>query len=250
MSAVKRKVDTQQIDYSGYAPEYDAHRHVGKRNVYLERIRFRAFRRLLGDTPKTAKILDVGCGTGRGIRYLLQAGFPNVSGLDYTPAMLEGAARNLSQEFPSHTVQLARGDAFQLPYSDGEFDCVVSMNFLHMFRFDLQQKLVSEMFRVCKPGGRLVCEFESVHKGLFVTRYLEQRRVEARTKFNSVWEIRQIFDAGRFSEVRSLGAVLPKAYMLLENMPRVGELVESVSWLGGLKWLAERILVGATARKS
>ena len=249
MPAAVSKVDAHQIDYSTYAPQYDAARHLGKRNAYLERIRFRAFLKLIDSLPRNATILDVACGTGRGLGYLLRAGFTEIAGLDYTPSMLEFAARNLQAEFPEHPVPLTQGDAFHLPCADGEFDCVISMNFLHMFRLDLQQQLIAEMRRVCVPEGLIVSEFESIHKGLFFSRYPEQRRLKTRTKFNSIWEIRRMFGREQFSSVKCLGAVLPKAYLLLENTPRLGEVVESVSFLPGFRWLAERIIVAARPRR-
>ena len=114
-----------------------------------------------------------------------------------------------------------------------------------MFRFESQRELLGEMIRVCRPDGLLVCEFDSIHKGLFISRYLEQRRVARRTKFNNIREIRTLFPKERFASVRVIGTALPKAFRLLKFIPAWGERIESVAHHPPLNWLAERVIVAA-----
>jgi ubiquinone/menaquinone biosynthesis C-methylase UbiE len=242
------KVDRQQIDYTAYAASYDQNRHLGRRNAYLEQVRFLAFSRLVSAVPRDAKIVDVGCGTGRGLGYLAQAGYTDLTGLDYTPAMLEVAERNLKDQFPDRTIPLMQGDAFHLPFEDRSFDCLVSFNFLHMFRLDLQDQLIREMARVVRPGGRLIVELESIHKGLFFTRYLEQRRHKATTKYNSILEVGRLFDRQRFDNVRIVGSAFPRLYLIGERAPKLGLAIESLAALPGLKWLASRVVVSGVVR--
>jgi ubiquinone/menaquinone biosynthesis C-methylase UbiE len=240
------KVDRQQIDYTSYASAYDAKRHRGKRNAYFERIQNRALLHMIGQDHYDRRVLDVGCGTGRGLLALGRAGFTNLTGLDYTPAMLEIAAQELAHELPTHIVariRLMQGDAFTLPFADASFDVVVSLNFLHMFRFDLQEKLLCEMTRVCVPNGLVISEFESLHKGLFFTRFWEQRRLRHRTKFNSFLDIRRLFDRQVFEAVRVVGLRLPKAHLLFRHFPRAGEYFESITYLPPFNWMAQRVMV-------
>jgi len=242
----QRKVDTQQIDYSAHAPSYDEARFAGDANAYLEQLRRRTVHKLLGPARDNVRVLDVGCGTGRGLGYLESAGFRRVVGLDFTREMLlQAHAKFTAVDAPP---QLVRGDAFRLPFRDATFDLVMSLNFLHMFRLDLQQQILAEATRVCRPGGRLVIEFESIHKGLFVSRYLEQRRVKHRTKFNSVWEMRRLFPAAQFDRVRVLGTELPKLHALFRHLPRVGQAIESVAHVSPINWLAARVVVQAIKR--
>lgn len=240
------KVNKQQVDYTKYASAYDAKRHRGKRNEYFERIQNRALLHLIGRDNYDRRVLDVGCGTGRGLLALGRAGFTNLTGLDYTPAMLEIAAQELASELPAQAaarIRLMQGDAFTLPFEDASFDVVVSLNFLHMFRFDLQEKLLREMTRVCVPNGLVISEFESLHKGLFLTRLWEQRRLRHRTKFNSILDIRRLFDRRVFKAVRVVGIRIPKAHLLFRHFPRVGEYCEAITYLPPFKWMAQRVLV-------
>jgi len=240
-----RKVDTRQINYAGYAPAYDAQRFAGRRNAYLERIRTNGVLKLVGRCRYDRRVLDVGCGTARGVLELGRAGFTNLTGVDFTQEMLRIGQEKLRREIPDTPVRLVRGDAFTLPFPDCSFDLVVSLNFLHMFRFDLQAVIVREMARVCVNGGLVVAEFESIHKGLFVTRYREQTNVEARTKFNSWREVRRLFDRRRFTDVRVVGTVLPKAYVLFERCASLGEAIESIAHVPPFNWMASRVVVGA-----
>lgn len=242
------KVDTRQIDYSGYAPTYDEARFHGSRNAYLERIRTRAILNVVERRGYERRVLDVGCGTARGLLELGRAGFTNLTGVDFTTDMLLAGRTKIRHELGDRKVRLLRGDAFKLPFADRSFDVVMSLNFLHMFRLDLQAEIIREMTRVCVGGGLVVTEFESIHKGLFCTRYFEQRSVRERTKFNSMREVRRLFGGTAYGDVRVVGAVLPKAYVLLESFKRLGEMVEAVADVPPFNWMASRVVVGARVR--
>lgn len=243
-----RKVDTRQINYAGYAPTYDEARFQGRRNAYLEQIRTKGILNMVERRDYQRRVLDVGCGTSRGVLELGRAGFTNVTGVDFTMEMLRTGQGKLRQELQDQPVRLVRGDAFRLPFADRSFDVVMSLNFLHMFRFDLQEEIVREMTRVCVPGGLVVTEFESIHKGFFCTRYLEQLYVKDRTKFNSIREVRRLFNRAVYRDFRVIGTVLPKAYVLLEYWRRLGELVESIAYVPPFNWMASRVVVAARVR--
>ncbi|MCH7567643.1 MAG: class I SAM-dependent methyltransferase, partial [Nitrospirae bacterium] len=117
-----------------------------------------------GNQDRQGRVLDVGCGTGRGISDLNSIGFSDVTGLDSTFAMLKRASTILRREHSDRSVPLVREDAFRLPFDDYAFQTVVSLSFLHMLRYDRQEIILLELERVCKPGGRIAVEFDSIHK--------------------------------------------------------------------------------------
>ncbi|MCB1713640.1 MAG: class I SAM-dependent methyltransferase [Candidatus Competibacteraceae bacterium] len=95
-------------------------------------------------------VLDVACGTGLCARAALARVRPDgkVSGLDCNPDMLAVANR---QE-PRIDWRLGRAES--LPYADASFD-VVACQFGLMF-FEDRSAALRDMWRVLKPGGRLV----------------------------------------------------------------------------------------------
>lgn len=103
-------------------------------------------------TEPCARVLDVGCGTGR-----LAARLPElrsvrtVVGLDFSAGMLEQARARLAS---AEATALVRGDATRLPLADAAFDAAVSTEAFHWFP-DQDAALV-EIRRVLRPGGRLL----------------------------------------------------------------------------------------------
>ncbi len=96
----------------------------------------------------TQRVLDVACGTGNAALGAARRAC-DVVGVDYVPAMIERArARAEADGLP---VRFEVGDAQALPYSEAEFDTVLSV-FGSMFAPD-QERTASELLRVCKPGG-------------------------------------------------------------------------------------------------
>jgi demethylmenaquinone methyltransferase / 2-methoxy-6-polyprenyl-1,4-benzoquinol methylase len=113
----------------------------------------RAWRRSavrLAAVPEGGCLLDLGCGTGdMAVEALRQYPGRQVVALDFTLAMLaEGRKRNRAPR------NWTAGDALRLPFPGKTFDAVVS-GFLVRNVADIQSVL-KEMWRVLKPGGRLV----------------------------------------------------------------------------------------------
>lgn len=97
------------------------------------------------------RLLDVGCGDGVLATRLAQGG-ARVTGIDASADMIS-AARSRAKA-AGVEVDLAEGDAGNLPFPAGHFDCVVSVATLCFV--DDPGRSIAEMARVLKPGGRLV----------------------------------------------------------------------------------------------
>lgn len=99
------------------------------------------------------RCLDVGCGTGALMRFLLPELDNNgeLHGVDNDSDLLE-EAREKMQGLPV-AVRLGQADALNLPFDDNAFD-VVASQFLLCILPDPRQAL-EEMVRVCRPGGRV-----------------------------------------------------------------------------------------------
>ena len=109
----------------------------------------------LGPINEKETILDIGCGTG--VDTLLAAMMTGPSGkvvgIDLVSDMLERAEKNrLLTDIKN--VTLKESSAENLPFSDQEFDVVISNGVFNLV-LDKGQALC-EVFRVLKPGGRVM----------------------------------------------------------------------------------------------
>lgn len=132
--------------FSDWAPTYDSH--------WLNRFLFEPSHALLLDeTQATAPgvALDVGCGTGELASRLASRQW-QVFGLDLCEPMLHRALAKLNGG--RDRVHLIAGDSEHLPFADRSFDLVTCANSFH--HYPHQEAVVREMFRVLRPGGRLL----------------------------------------------------------------------------------------------
>jgi ubiquinone/menaquinone biosynthesis C-methylase UbiE len=102
---------------------------------------------VLAAYPAPKDVLDVGCGTGHAIHVLSGMGY-KCTGVDAAEDMLSIARR----ENPN--IRFESADARALPFEDNSFDMVISIEVLRYIRE--REKSVTEIFRVLKPGGRMV----------------------------------------------------------------------------------------------
>ncbi|RXK49268.1 class I SAM-dependent methyltransferase [Halorientalis pallida] len=94
------------------------------------------------------RVLDVGGGTGQGVRAL---NVPTGVVVDAAPGMLAEAR--------DHGVAGVRGDASRLPVGDESVDAVLILDALH--HMATPRAVLGEAARVLRPGGVLVClEFD------------------------------------------------------------------------------------------
>jgi ubiquinone/menaquinone biosynthesis C-methylase UbiE len=213
-----------QIGAEGYrdVASYDK-RYTGAANEYRQAVMANAYRGLIGPL-KGKRLLDVGCGSGRGIvGFAPEAEFS--VGCDASVDMLRVTARKLRGET---RWALASAYAQQLPFACNAFDVVTTLNFLHLFSLETQRNMISEMKRVTKPGGTLVLEFDNALHGLgLVGLYKRWFRDEPGTL---PWEARSVLgDDCRIVRVRS--TVFPIVCRIFYHAPRIFLPLEKVSYL-------------------
>ncbi len=98
-------------------------------------------------------VLDLGCGTGRHVVYLAKSGFW-VTGLDSSPEGIKASlewlvSENLEADLLLHDMTAP------LPFEDGVFDAVISIQVIHHAVISTIHHIVREVSRVLKPNGFL-----------------------------------------------------------------------------------------------
>ena len=123
---------------------------------------------MIAQVDQGARVLDAGCRTGVLARAAArEAGqFSDITGLDRDESMLV-VARRLAPE-----ITWVQGDVQELPFEDQDFDRVLCQ-FVLMFVKN-RVAAIREMWRVLKPGGRLVIvTWDSLEKSAAYSRLLK-----------------------------------------------------------------------------
>jgi len=102
---------------------------------------------------KEARILDVGCATGRLLEAMIRKGAVNLCGVDIAPKIVDTARRRIAKYDVKADLRPADVEE-HLPWPDQSFDVVTLTGVLH--HLTQPQKALSEIYRVLKPGGQLV----------------------------------------------------------------------------------------------
>jgi len=133
-----------KTSYARWAPVYDATfgalTNVGRRRT----VQF-----INAHGPK---VLEVGVGTGLSLRHY-DAGI-RVTGIDASVEMLEKARIKVREQEMDHVEDLRSMDARLLEFPDNHFDTVAAMHIMSVV--PEPERVIAEMARVCKPGGKVV----------------------------------------------------------------------------------------------
>ena len=122
----------------------------------------------LAATPDGGDLLDVPCGFGRHAVPLARAGF-QVTGVDRSGVLLEEARRRAGGE---HWPKLVAADYRDLPFADASFDAAVNLfSSLGYLGDEADTRVLAEIGRVLRPGGRLV--IETMHRDALVRHWAD-----------------------------------------------------------------------------
>lgn len=103
---------------------------------------------------KPAQILDVATGTGDFAIQALTLNPTKVSGIDISEGMLDVGRKKIKARKLDHLIELRKGDSENIPFEQNKFDAVTVA--FGVRNFENLEKGLEEIFRVLKPGGRLV----------------------------------------------------------------------------------------------
>ncbi|MEH1840568.1 MAG: methyltransferase domain-containing protein [Nostoc sp.] len=92
------------------------------------------------------QVLDLCCGSGQTTQFLVKLS-QNVTGLDASPKSLQRARQNVP------LAVYLEAFAEKMPFADNLFDVVHTSVALHEMQPEQLRKIISEVYRVLKPGG-------------------------------------------------------------------------------------------------
>jgi SAM-dependent methyltransferase len=128
---------------SATVANYDAQRFGGPSGAWVNQ---REIEAMLAQLPADGRILDLGCGTGRLSRRLVDEGRSVV--------LLDSSDRMLAQAVPVVGMPAVLADGFALPFTPASFAAVAALRVA--FHFPDLDRLIGEVAPLLQPGGRFV----------------------------------------------------------------------------------------------
>ena len=146
--------DAVRATFTRVAHRYDLANHLLSGGIDF---RWRKNLVRLANRNPCSHVLDLATGSGD-VAFALQRGLssnPKITGLDFCEPMLIQARKKRNQiNLDTEKYPFIEGDCLDLPFSDNTFD-LVTISFGLRNLAD-REKGLSEMYRVLKPGGRLI----------------------------------------------------------------------------------------------
>ena len=122
---------------------------------------FKLYNAVYNFVPKqpNARILDVGYGNGDMLKRLDEKLDAVFYGIDISEDMKVLATKANARAVATEKMFLSTGNVEDMPYDDGFFDCVYTINTIYFWKD--ADKAMSEIMRTLKDGGRFICGFYS-----------------------------------------------------------------------------------------
>lgn len=167
---------------------------------------------------KHGNALDLGCGTGNYTLELYKRGF-QVVGVDISRRMLKIAQKKLPN------AKFIKANAYSLPFEDNTFDLVLSVTMLEFIHEP--EKVLSEVYRVLKPGGEAVIGTMNGKSMWFIFKRMKSLFVETAyryARFYTPKELENLMKNAGFKETESRGIIyLPSFFPFVNISERLDE---------------------------
>jgi ubiquinone/menaquinone biosynthesis C-methylase UbiE len=138
------------------------------------------------------KILDFACGNGENGVYAASLG-ADCTGIDISPEGVENANKNAKKFGVAKHCRFVTMDGENMTFSDNSFDLAVEYGALHHVELD---KALSELARVIKPNGEMICVEALRHNPLI--HWYRKRTPHLRTE----WEVDHILGVESLDKMR------------------------------------------------
>jgi SAM-dependent methyltransferase len=179
--------------------------------------------------PLGVRVLDAGTGTGYGAALVAEAG-REVVAVDASRTALEFAAERFGSD-----VDFQLANVLDLPFPDSTFDAVTCFEVIEHVQESDQERLVSELARVLKPGGKLYLS----------TPHERMERLHERSIGATHWE----YHVGPLAP-RRLRALLRRRFRCVELYGQTPDLGGVHLALKAVDWIGLRLLLRPSWRRS
>jgi len=180
-----------------------------------DRSRFRRDQIGLLKPREGERVLEVGCGTAALslLAKMIVGENGTVDGIDIAPKMVAKARKKAEEAKLPINFRVASID--ELPYRDGVFDAVISSMMFHHLPLTVKGRGLEEVYRVLKPGGRLLlCDFSSPRYLVFPIAYLMFIWTSS-TRYQLFGRLPALFEASSFRKAKLLKKGMFLEYYLL-----------------------------------
>jgi ubiquinone/menaquinone biosynthesis C-methylase UbiE len=148
------------------------------------------------------RLLDVGCGTGEvTLLAKIRTKDGQVYGIDPAPEMIAAARRKAGRK--GLDVDFRVGVIESLPFEESTIDVVTSSLMMHHLPEDLKERGLTEVYRVLKPGGRLLIADFMRPTGSFLSHlfmaFTRHQRLES-----GVEDLQKLLKAAGFGQITQL----------------------------------------------
>lgn len=145
------------------------------------------------DLQEGSSLLDLACGQGRHLIEIARRGNFSLFGLDRSRYLIQ-RAKTVSRKL-GYNINFKEGDVRKLPFETDSFDYVTILgnSFGYFEASEEDQKILREIFRVLKPGGKLLMD---VADGEYLRTHFSPRSWEWMDTFNFVCRERSLASDG------------------------------------------------------
>ena len=176
--------------YVSHISEYD---NISEKGLRRWAAYYRAHYMRFFPSGKNAAILDIGCGYGRLIHFLKEAGYQNICGIDVSRQLID-----ITRQMGLTCTQCADMFAF-LDGKEDRYDVVTMMDVLEHLEKQQIFTILDNVFSSLRPGGRIILQLPNALTPMSVYRDLDFTH---ETAFTST-SIKDALTACGFANIRS-----------------------------------------------